>query len=186
VTAQSAESNELEMATEAESAEPEQAEEKITETIAQESAPSAGEQETSGFLFGINFNHLVWIIRFANAVLILAATLYCLTMLFSLKVSMLGRLGGINHITRAFFLSLLALVLLLPWQRVFSPAIVGAIFTPEEMVKWFSTRTPDLFDGIIYYLRFCGFWLLIVLLLIMAQIRSSRWAGAILRRLEII
>jgi len=149
-------------------------------------AQSAGEQETSGFLFGINFNHLVWIIRFANAVLILAATLYCLTMLFSLKVSMLGRLGGINHITRAFFLSLLALVLLLPWQRVFSPAIVGAIFTPEEMVKWFSTRTPDLFDGIIYYLRFCGFWLLIVLLLIMAQIRSSRWAGAILRRLEII
>jgi hypothetical protein len=107
-------------------------------------------------------------------------------MLFSLKVSMLGRLGGINHITRAFFLSLLALVLLLPWQRVFAPAIIGAIFTPEEMIESFSTRTPDLFDGIIYYLRFCGFWLLIVLLMILAQIRSSRWAGAILRRLEII
>ena len=137
-------------------------------------------------MFGITFDHLVWTIRFANALLILAATLYCLTMLFSLKVSMLGRLGGINHITRAFFLSLLALVLLLPWQKVFSPVIVGAIFTPEEMAKWFSNRTPDLFDSIIYYLRFCGFWLLIVLLLILAQIRSSRWAGAILRRLEII
>ena len=167
-------------------AESEQPEEKITEAVAPEPVPSSDELETSGFLFGITFDHLVWIIRIANAVLILAATLYCLTLLFSLKVSMLGRLGGISHITRAFFLSLLALVLLLPWQRVFSPAVIGAIFTPEEMVKWFSNRSPDLFDGIIYYLRFCGFWLLIVLLLVLAQIRSSRWAGAILRRLEII
>ncbi len=171
---------------EAEPAEPEKPEEKITEEVAQEPAASSDEQEAGGFLFGITFDHLVWIIRFVNAVLILAATLYCLTMLFSLKVSMLGRLGGINHITRAFFLSLLMLILLLPWQRVFSPVIIGAIFTPEEMVEWFSNRTPDLFDGVIYYLRFCGFWLLIVLLLILAQIRSSRWAGAILRRLEII
>ena len=193
-TAQSTESNTPEMATkaptempaQAESAEKEQPEEKITETVAPVPNLSSGEEETSGFLFGITFDHLVWTIRFANALLILAATLYCLTMLFSLKVSMLGRLGGINHITRAFFLSLLALVLLLPWQKVFSPVIVGAIFTPEEMAKWFSNRTPDLFDSIIYYLRFCGFWLLIVLLLILAQIRSSRWAGAILRRLEII
>ena len=174
----------IEMPTEVEPAEPEQPEEKITETVTPE--PALDEQEADGFLFGITFDHLVWIIRIANAVLILAATLYCLTLLFSLKVSMLGRLGGISHITRAFFLSLLALVLLLPWQRVFSPAVIGAMFTPEEMVEWFSNRSPDLFDGIIYYLRFCGFWMLIVLLLVLAQIRSSRWAGAILRRLEII
>jgi len=176
----------IEMPTEAESAEPEHPEEKLTETAAPEMVTSSEEQETGGCLFGITFDHLMWIIRFANAVLILTATLYCLTILFSLKVSMLGRLGGINHITRAFFLSLLALVLLLPWQRVFSPVIIGAMFTPEEIVDWFSNRSPDLFDGIIYYLRFCGFWLLIVLLLILSQIRSSRWAGAILRRLEII
>jgi hypothetical protein len=180
------ESKEPEMAAEVESAEPEQTGEKITETVVPEPAMSSDQQEAGGFLFGITFDHLVWIIRFANAVLVLATTLYCLTMLFSLKVSMLGRLGGINHITRAFFLSLLALVLLLPWQRVFSPVVVGAIFTPEEMVERFSYRIPGLFDSIIYYLRFCGFWLLIVLLLVLAQIRSSRWAGAILRRLEII
>ena len=107
-------------------------------------------------------------------------------MLFSLKVSMLGRLGGINHITRAFFLSLLALVLLLPWHQVFGSVALGAIFTPDEMVEWFSGKTDDMFDIVIYYLRFCGFWLLILLLIILAQLRSSRWAGAILRRLEII
>lgn len=161
-------------------------EEAIAETVAPEPPQPAEVQETGDFLFGITFDHLVWVMRFANAVLILTATIYCLTILFSLKVSMLGRLGGINHITRAFFLSLLALVLLLPWQKVFDSVVFGAVFAPDEMVEWLSARTENILDIIIYYLRFCGFWLLILLLLILAQIRSSRWAGAILRRLEII
>ncbi|MBN2181560.1 MAG: hypothetical protein JW715_06575 [Sedimentisphaerales bacterium] len=146
----------------------------------------AEEKKAKGFPFGITYEHLVWTMQFVNALLILTVALYCLTMLFSLKISMLGRLGGINHITRAFFLSLLALIFLLPWQKVFSSIVVGAVFTPAEMETWFRAKTPELFDTILYYLRFCGFWLLILLLIILAQIRSSRWAGAILRRLEII
>jgi outer membrane biosynthesis protein TonB len=135
---------------------------------------------------GITFEYLSWVIRIVNAVLILTASLYCLSMLFSLKVSMLGRLGGINHISRAFFLSLLMLVLLLPWQRIFGGMVPGAIFTPEELVKWSSAEHSDMLDKVVYYLRFCGYWLLIMLLLILSQIRSIRWGKAILRRLEII
>jgi hypothetical protein len=137
-------------------------------------------------LSGITFEHLSWLIRIVNAVLILTASLYCLSMLFSLKVSMLGRLGGINHISRAFFLSLLMLILLLPWQRIFGGIVPGAIFTPEELVKWSSAEAGDIFDTVIYYLRFSGYWLLVLLLLILSQIRSIRWGKAILRRLEII
>jgi hypothetical protein len=164
----------------------EQAEQAAPEIVTQEIPVTAEVEETKSFLFGITFGHLVWLIRFLNAVLILGATLYCLTMLFSLKVSMLGRLGGINHITRAFFLSLLALILLLPWHEVFNGVALGAMFTSDEIVEWYSARTGDLFDTILYYLRFCAFWLLIVLLLVLAQVRSSRWAAAILRRLEVI
>jgi hypothetical protein len=138
------------------------------------------------FLSGITFEYLSWVIRIANAVLILTASLYCLSMLFSLKVSMLGRLGGINHISRAFFLSLLMLILLLPWQRIFGGMVPGAIYTPEELLKWSSAEAGDVLDKVIYYLRFSGYWLLILLLLILSQIRSIRWGKAILRRLEII
>jgi hypothetical protein len=138
------------------------------------------------FLSGITFEFLSWVIRVTNAVLILTATLYCLSMLFSLKVSMLGRLGGINHISRAFFLSLLMLILLLPWQRIFGSMVPGAIYTPEELLEWCSAETGDVLDKVIYYLRFSGYWLLILLLLILSQIRSIRWGKAILRRLEII
>jgi len=166
-------------------AEPAQPEKSITEAV-QEPPQSSAKQETNGSLFGIKFNHLVGLMRFVNAVLVLAAALYCLTLIFSLKVSMLGRLGGINHITRAFFLSLLALVLLLPWQKVFGGVAIGAMFTSDEMVKWFSAKTDDIFGIALYYLRFCGYWLLVLSLFILAHIRSSHWAGAILRRLEVI
>jgi hypothetical protein len=135
----------------------------------------------------ITFRRLAMLIRLFDFVLILAAVLYCLTMLFSLKVSLLGRLGGINHISRAFFLSLLGLVLLLPWQRFFAGVIVGAIYTPGELLRWYTIETSGgIFGIIVYYLRFSGYWVIVVLFLIFAQFRSVRWAKAILRRLEVI
>ena len=141
---------------------------------------------SGNFLSGVTFEKLACLIRFLNAVLILAATLYCLTLLFGLKVSMHGRLGGINHISRAFFLSLILLVLLLPWQMVFGNVVTGEIFTPGELAQWCSKEAKDIFDLLLYYMRFTGFGALLLLLLIFSQIRSIRWAKAILRRLEII
>lgn len=146
----------------------------------------AGQWIPKDFMSEITFEQLTLAIRLVNAVLLLTATLYCLTMLFSLKVSMNGRLGGINHISRAFFLSLLMLVLLLPWQQVFGSVVSGAMFTPEELAKAFSGKTDDILDIVLYYLRFSAYGVLILLLLILSQLRSLRWAKAILRRLEII
>jgi hypothetical protein len=145
----------------------------------------AESQEETGPLFGMTFKQLSGLLRFVNAILVLMASLYCLTMLFSLKISLLGRLGGINHICRAFFLSLLMLILLLPWQIVFGRLVLGAMYTPDELVSWVGSKSSG-FGIILYYLRFCGYWLLILLLLFLSQLRSSRWARAILRRLEII
>ena len=136
-------------------------------------------------LFGMTFGHLAWLVRFINAVLILTATLYCLTILLALKVSLIGRLGGINHICRAFFISLVMLVLLLPWQSVFGCVVKGAIYTPCEL-KACSAETSGIFGIILYYLRFTGYWLLIMLLLILSHVRSCRWTKTILRRLEVI
>ena len=141
----------------------------------------------TGPLSNIKIEHLAWLIRFLNFVIILTALLYCLTMLFSLKVSILGRLGGINHISRAFFLSLAFLVLLLPWQRFFAGVVAGAMYTPGELVSsCAAVETKGIFGTVFLYLRFTGYWLLVLLLLIFSQFRSSRWTKAILRRLEVI
>jgi len=149
-----------------------------------EDEPASGIEEKS--LFGVTFAHLAIGIRIINAILMLAAILYCLTVLLALKISLVGRLGGINHICRAFFLSLIMLLLLLPWQRIFAGVVIGAIYTPCELVKWTSAGTGTMFDIILFYLRFCGFWFLILLLLICSQLRSGRWTKTILRRLEVI
>jgi len=163
-----------------------------TETISTPNNPSdindmSDEEEAgSGIFTSIKFDYVVWAMRLANAILIITSVLYCMTMLFSLKISMLGRLGGINHITRAFFLSLLLLVLVLPWQKVFDGVIIGALFTSSELIQGHAEKTSDLLDMVLYYMRFSGYMVLVFLLLILAQLRSGRWAKAILRRLEII
>lgn len=156
-----------------------------------EAAAQKPEQQQKSPLFEITFERLAGLIRFFNFVLILMAVLYCLTMLFSLKVSLLGRLGGINHIARAFFLSLVFVVLVLPWQRFFAGVFVGVIYTPDELKDAVdglraAAETNGIFDTTLHYLRFTGYWLLVLLFLIFSQLSSGRWSKAILRRLEVV
>ena len=147
----------------------------------------AAPQQPKSPLFEITLERLAWVIRFVNFVLILTAILYCLTMLFGLKVSLLGRLGGINHICRAFFLSLAFVVLLLPWQRFFAGVVFGAMYTPDELLsRCAAAEGYRIFGTTLHYLRFTGYWLLVLLLLIFSQLRSGRWSKAILRRLEVV
>jgi hypothetical protein len=157
------------------------ANEAANEVSAEQSEPAQADS-----LFGITFKCLAMVIRVVNAVLVLTGTLYCLTILLALKISLVGRLGGINHICRAFFLSLVMLFLLLPWQKVFGGIVLGAIYTPCELVKWCSAESSNIFCIVLRYLRFTGYWLVILLLLIFSQLRSGRWTKTILRRLEVI
>jgi hypothetical protein len=129
--------------------------------------------------------HIAAIVRFLDFILIPCSILYCLTILFALKVSLIGRLGGINHIARAFFLSLVFIVLLLPWQLMFAPVFAGAMFTPSEMIAACQAQKTDI-AYVSMILRFSVYWVLVLLLLLAAQMRSMRWAKATLRRLDVM
>lgn len=142
--------------------------------------------EDEGFTLPINLKHVLWIVKLCNFILIPASILYSLVLVFSLKVSLLGRLGGINHISRAFFLSLFMVVFLMPWQLVFGPSFVGAIYTPSELAAVGEQLGHESIMGSVgHYLRFTGWWIVIVLLLCFAQYRSGRWSNATLKRLGI-
>lgn len=155
------------------------ASEEDTETRAEESA------DPGKFL--LKCYHVACVIRACNFILIVSATLYSLILLISLKISLIGRLGGINHISRAFFLSLFVLVILLPWQRCFPGMIVGTLFMPGELFcGWNITADTSIIENISYHLRFIGMWLLVLLLLIGAQRRSIKWSTATLKRLGIL
>ncbi len=135
--------------------------------------------------FELHARHIAAIVRFLDFILIPCSLLYCLTILFAMKVSLIGRLGGINHIARAFFMSLLFVVLLLPWQLMFAPVFAGAMFTPSEMMAACQAdKTKLAYVSMIF--RFSVYWALVVLLLLGSQMRGMRWARATLRRLDVM
>lgn len=128
-----------------------------------------------------------WTVRVANFFVLLMMIIYCLSLLVIVKISLAGRLGGLNHIVRAFFRSLLALAFLVPWQTFFPGVLLGAMYMPAELLCTSGCReTAPVLCQILYFLRFGGLWLLVVILLISAQCRSRRWSQATLRRLGIL
>jgi hypothetical protein len=135
----------------------------------------------------INFTHLSRLIRLCNYLLVVCSAVYSLTLLFCMKVSLVGRLGGISHITKAVFLSFLMVVLILPWQILFKDVIVGAIYTPNELLNAWTNfdKASILADGKMF-LRFTGLWLIVVILLFWAQLKSMCWSRNTLKRLGII
>ncbi len=167
---------------------------------AMEAAVAASEPSTSGNqagIFGINAivssvtkptcRQMIGIIAICNCVLFVAVVLFSLTLLMSLKISIVGRLGGINHIARAFLLSLFLLVLIVPWQICLPDTVVGAIYTAEELLCADSVAYDGpLANCIFYFGRFTGLWAVVTILLLAAQIRSMRWSKAVVRRLRIL
>jgi hypothetical protein len=140
-----------------------------------------------GKVLHIKFEHIAWLVRVCNYILIFAVTMYCLTLLFCLKISLLGRLGGLNHISRAFLLSLVVFVLVLPWQKFFGGIAAGLIYTPTELLENHAgIQGGKIINIALYYLRFSGLWVVVMAVLVFAQVRSIRWAKATLRRLGVM
>jgi hypothetical protein len=148
-----------------------------------EGAGAPAEKSSSRSLFGLDvtFEQLTSIIRITGIVLVLASAFYALIMYFGVGVSFKGRLGGIGHICGAFYMALIMFVLIMPWQNFFGPIAMGAAYTPQELVKWCTSDISNTFGIVLFYLRFTGYWALVLLLLLLAQLRSFRWARAIRR-----
>ncbi len=167
---------------------------------ATQAAGEAPESSTSGNLAGIfdisaivstlgnpTCGQMFCVIAICNCILFIAVILFSLDLLISLKISIVGRLGGINHIARAFLLSLFLLVLVVPWQVCLPGMVVGAIYTPEELLCTDVVTCEDpLADRVFYFGRFTGLWAIVTILLLAAQIRSVRWSRSIVRRLRIL
>ena len=135
---------------------------------------------------GITADHLVYAIRTANGTTILGAILYCLTLQFSIGITVMGKLGGVRHVCRAFFWALLMLVVLLPWQHMLDSFALGLLYSPHELMSARMEKSQNLFCLAFYYLRFCGLWLIGFVFLVTSQIKCMGWVRSILHRLEII
>ncbi|MCU0914652.1 MAG: hypothetical protein MUC88_08830 [Planctomycetes bacterium] len=146
---------------------------------------AAGTGAAKGLLGNLDFERLTRAVQLLNGILIVAAVLLAASIFFGLMVSLVGRLGGLNHVSRAFILALIAVVLLIPWQSL-GLSVLGVTWTPDELAQWLPAKTASLGNTIIFYLRFTVYWAVVTLLLLLCQARSTRWSKSILHRLEII
>lgn len=138
-------------------------------------------------LFRISDSFAKILVAICNYIILIATVLYCLCLLICLKISLAGRLGGINHITRAFFVSLFLLVVLIPWQTVLPGVLIGTLWRPCAIwCQCWAQADSSVFWEVVMYLRFTGLWLLAIWLLLLTQIRSARWARATLRRMGVV
>lgn len=124
-------------------------------------------------------------LKVANGLMLLSGVFICLTLFFSVAITIMGRLGGIRHVCRAFFMSLIMLVLLLPWHVIFDSLVCGYLYRPEDLVLACAGKSTELLSLILHYLRFAGFWLVVCGFLIATQVHCRRWAKSIRRRHQI-
>jgi hypothetical protein len=167
----------------------EQAAQQVTADANQTAKPKPIEitDKQPGIPFKLEKVHVMWTIRALDAAIIFAAVTYCLTIMFTLKISMVGRLGGINHISRALFWSLVLLVLVLPWQVALGWGLFGVTFEPSELISRLSEyESNHIFLKGLYWFRYVAVWAIALLCLLFAQIRTGRWSKATLKRLEVI
>lgn len=123
-----------------------------------------------------------------NYLLTFTSVLYCLTLLFGVKLSLVGRLGGLASGTWAFFLSLIVAVLVVPWIHAATGQMVGTLYFFPDLVDQYwqlGNNSGDLVGHVGYYWRFVGLSFVTLVLVFCAQVRAWRASQAISRRCAI-
>ena len=117
------------------------------ETPREQAATGSETQDEAPFRLSCYFVKTV--VAICNFLVILGSILYCLTLLMCLKISLTGRLGGMNHITKAFFISLFLMVIVFPWQQLLPGVLVGALWLPGRTVLWRvgQSTKPDVLES---------------------------------------
>ncbi len=128
------------------------------------------------------YDLLYWLLPGMKFLAVVSCTLLVLTLLLAVKLSLVGRLGGIAGFISAFFWSLILFVIVIPWQQVLHGAFVsGSLYSLEDLVRWTETvraawgaEDVSLVDHIFHYARFIAFPLMTLLVWFLVHIKFAR------------
>ncbi len=145
----------------------------------QASAGKSGVADTMASVLQVLYTLFMHIVPFA-------AVVYCLTLLIGMKLTLIGRLGAMADTAKAFFLSMFVMALVMPWPNVVGFDHTGVLFGYDDLVQEYTlagTAEGNMLGQVGYYVRFTGVWFLVIVLLIMAQVRSCRSLKTIRQRI---
>jgi len=120
---------------------------------------------------------LQWAMPVAKFIALAAGMLLVLTLLFTVKLSLLGRMAGVPNQLNAFFWSLLLWVMLIPWQQALpgSTIMCGAPSNLADLMADTAKLTGNigLFTHVVYYARFAAYPLLAVVVWVWVQTKFA-------------
>jgi len=143
-----------------------------------------GTNNTGFFDKNISFQQIIPMLHFVNVILVFASVLYVLVILLCISASFGGGLGGLSQISRSFITAMVMFVLLFPWQNIFGSSLIGVVYSPNELYQWHLADMNSTFSIVLLFLRFTGYWILVMLLLMKVQIHSWLWSKAIFPKLK--
>lgn len=110
-------------------------------------------------------NVLFWAMPIAKFVAPVACGMAILLLLFSVKLSLIGRLGGVGGLVSAMLWAVILLVLVTPWQQILRGSMAtGALCNlhdllnaVEQMKDSTDGKAPETLDQAVYYGRFIAY-----------------------------
>ncbi len=140
---------------------------------------SAHELAVSEDVYEIMF----WILSASKFIAILLAGLLMLTLMFSIKLGLLGQLGAPAGFMAGFYWSLLLVGMLVPWQQITrSEMACGATFNLAQFLdiardgqtKWGAAQTGRLGYQVFFYARFIAYPAMALLVTLLASMGFAR------------
>jgi len=128
---------------------------------------------------------LSWALPAAKFLAPTACMLLVLMLLFAVKLSLIGRLGGIAGLVGALLWSVILLALVAPWQQIFKGSLAcGAMSSYGEMVNWVNKfhapadgKASGMTDQIFFYARFIAYPAMALLVWLVVQVKFARGCG---------
>jgi len=124
---------------------------------------------------------LSWVLPAMKFLAVVSSMLLVLTLLLAVKLSLLGRLGGVAGFISGFFWSLVLLAMVVPWQQTLKGSFAcGALYNMGELVsqaKQFKSSwggSGSWLDGTLYYARFIVYPLITLVVWMVVQTRFTR------------
>jgi hypothetical protein len=115
---------------------------------------------------------------------VVSAGLLMLTLMFAVKISLIGGVGATEGFLGAFFWSLILLAMLVPWQQIIGSALAcGATFNMSQLVNrtWgvhtglgADEATGGLLRQGMYYARFLAYPILTLLVEVLVLLKFAR------------
>ena len=151
--------------------------EAATQAAATQAAPKKAEPYSIAKTVRCVLGEVLPAMRFLAVV---AGALLALTLLLAFWTSLVGQLGGVSSFVSAFFWSLILLVLLTPWDQVFTgcwavPALFsGGLDHVKSFKMDFQGKWGDVPGLCAYYGRFIAYPVLALLVWLIAVVKFGR------------